>query len=165
MKENDQFTLYELSKTYQNVLMLIEDGADPEEFEGVLDTIKEPLEEKAESYKIVMDRIQADIDMCRKEEKRLAEKRQRMEKNILRMKDRLFEAMKKMDIRKLKSKHYHFTVRKNPPSVKIDDLDLIPEIYSVVTVTPDKKRIKEALLSGEDIKGASLIQNESLQIR
>lgn len=165
MKENDQFTLYELSKMYQNVLSLIEDGADPEEFESVLDTIKEPLEEKAESYKIVMDKIQAEIDMCRKEEKRLAEKRQSMEKNILRMKDRLFEAMKKMDISKLKSKHYHFSVRKNPPSVKIDDLDLIPEIYSVVTVTPDKKRIKEALLSGQDVKGASLIQNESLQIR
>lgn len=165
MEKNDQFTLYELSKMYQNVLTLIEDGADPEEFESVLDTIKEPIEEKAESYKIVMDRIQADIDMCRKEEKRLAEKRQSMEKNILRMKDRLFEAMKKMDISKLKSKHYHFSVRKNPPSVKIDDLDLIPEIYSVVTVTPDKKRIKEALLSGKDIQGASLIQNESLQIR
>lgn len=39
MKENDQFTLYELSKMYQNVLSLIEDGADPEEFESVLDTI------------------------------------------------------------------------------------------------------------------------------
>lgn len=50
----------------------------------------------------------------------------------------------------------------------IDNVDLLPdELVDVATVVaPDKKKIKEAIEAGEDIKGAHLeIGAESLQVR
>lgn len=164
-KERDTFTLYELKEMYKNLLSLIESGAEESEFETALAVIDEPFAEKAEAYKVVMDRIQADIDMIKKEEERLSGKRRQMEGHVEKMKKSLFEAMKETKKDKIKSEHFTFSIRKNPPSVEVEDVKKLPEDYISVSVRADKKKIREALSSGKEVPGCSLIQSESLSIR
>lgn len=163
---SDNFTLYELTEAYRNILDLIQGGEEDDgRFEEVLAQIEDPIEEKAEGYKIVMDRIQADIDMIRTEEKRLSDRRRTMERKIDAMKGRLLSAMQVMEMTKIKSKHFTFSIRKNPPSVQIKDIEALPFGFYSVEKKADKAKIREALKSGQDISGATLTQSESLQIR
>ena len=72
------------------------------------------------------------------------------------------------DIKTLKTTFNTFTVRKGSVSVVIDNVDQLPdELVDVATiVAPDKKKIKEAIEAGAEIKGAHLeVGSESLQVR
>ena len=71
-------------------------------------------------------------------------------------------------MKNFKTERNTLTVRKGSVSVVIDNVDQLPdELVDVATVVaPDKKKIKEAIEAGEDIKGAHLeIGAESLQVR
>ena len=51
--------------------------------------------------------------------------------------------------------------------VQIDDEAALPADYVTTTVTtkPDKTAIKKAIQAGEDVTGASLVENRNIQIK
>jgi hypothetical protein len=55
-------------------------------------------------------------------------------------------------------------VRKNPPSVAIDDLSKVPTKFQhqKIEVTLDKVAIKNAIKAGEKVDGAHIEQGEKL---
>lgn len=159
------YTLYEIKEMYQNLIQLIESGADPEDFKTALEVIEDEMTIKAESYKVVMDRIEADIAMIKSEEARLSDQRKSMEKSIEQMKQSLFSAMKETGTQKMKSPHYTFSIQKNAPSVSITPGITLDDKWMRIKRDPDKAAMKEALKAGEVIPGVSLVQTESLRIR
>lgn len=70
-------------------------------------------------------------------------------------------------ISKIESPWFALTIQKNPESVDIFDEQAIPEQFKeqVISWKIDKTAIKNALKSGEIVKGAILTQGSRLVIR
>lgn len=70
------------------------------------------------------------------------------------------------DLKSIEFTYQKFTVKSNPPSVKIIDEELIPAEYKneKVTVTVDKKKIKDAIQNGWIVDGAELTRWHTLLI-
>ncbi|EAF1170001.1 TPA: siphovirus Gp157 family protein, partial [Listeria monocytogenes] len=56
-------------------------------------------------------------------------------------------------------------IQKNPPSVEIVEEALLKSFFLLQEPKIDKKRIAEILKSGEEVKGARLVESESIRIR
>lgn len=155
--------LYTLTQNYQQLLDMIEDGADVGD---TLEAMDEAVENKAEGYAMVIRSVLANVEGIKAEEKRLAEYRRSMEKNVERMKRNLQESMKAMDKPKIKTSLFNITIRKNPPKLEITDDSLIPPYYFIEQAPKiDNASLKDALKNGETIDGAMLVQGESLNIK
>ena len=163
-------TLYELSDDYMNLLTMAEDpDIDPEAFADTLAGIEGAIEDKADGYAKVIRTLEGDAAACDAESKRLRNKKQIIENNIKRMKSALQYAMEATGKTKFKTALFSFGIQKNPAAVVMDEgyIENIPERF-LIPQDPviDKKAIKEALKSGEDLEGlAHLEQTESLRIR
>ena len=72
--------------------------------------------------------------------------------------------LKNMGDKEVITKYGVMKVRKNPPSVVIDDIAKIPTQYQhqKIEVTIDKTAIKKAIQSGEKVDGAHIEQGEKL---
>ena len=76
-------TLYELTGDYLQLMnMLYDDNEDTECILDTLEGVDYEIEEKANSYAIIMDSFQADIDHLDKEIKRLQKKKKTYENRI-----------------------------------------------------------------------------------
>jgi len=163
-------TLYELTNDYAELLLMAEDpDTDPQAFADTLEGIEGALEDKAENYAKVIRTLEGDAAACDAESKRLRNKKQTIENNIKRMKAALQYAMQTTGKVKFKTALFSFGIRKNPPSVVIDAVNVrdFPDIY-IIESEPilDKKALKDALKAGEDLSGlCHLEQSESLSIR
>lgn len=95
-------------------------------------------------------------------------------KEILKSYESIEESMKQqimlwMDAMGLKSIEFinqKVTLKNNPPAVKINDEELIPEKFKKekVTISIDKTMIKSAIQLGEDVPWAELTVSKSLVI-
>ncbi|GKV69827.1 hypothetical protein NCCP2716_23250 [Sporosarcina sp. NCCP-2716] len=157
-------TLYELQGMYAQLQQLIEDGG--EGLEDTLESVEGALEEKLESYAMVIRNIESDVDGLKAEEKRLADRRKSMENGIKRMKTAMQDAMSSTGERKIKGEKFTFTIQKNPPSLKVLDESVIPsEFFIPAAPSLDKKAVMELLKSGQEVAGTQITQGESLRIR
>ena len=157
-------SLYELKNDYLRLLEL-EEEVDSEAFQDALDNLTDEINTKAESIAAVLKQMEADAKMLKDEETRLKNRRIAIENNHARLKEYLKNELEVMNIDKVKTPKFTITVRNNPVKVVIKDEDLIPADYKVPKYSIDKKVLKEALLNGEEIKGAELIQEKGVQIR
>lgn len=157
-------SLYELKNDYLRLLEL-EEEVDSEAFQDALDNLTDEINTKAESIAAVLKQMEADVKMLKDEEVRLKNRRTAIENNYKRLKEYLKNELEVMNIDKVKTPKFTITVRNNPVKVVIKDDDLIPVDYKVPKYSIDKKVLKEALLNGEEIKGAELIQEKGVQIR
>lgn len=95
-------------------------------------------------------------------------------RGVLRQYESVEEDMKQqillwMDALGLKSMEFinqKVTLKNNPPSVKINDEELIPDKFKKekVSITIDKTAIKKAIQDGEEVIGAELVVDKSLVI-
>lgn len=155
-------SLYELKEAYAQIQELIEDGGD---YEGVLATITDEIEVKAENYAIVMKNMEGDIAAIKKEIKRLKARQTVLENGIERMKKNLTEAMIETGKKKFKTAKFSFTIAAGGMKPLILD-EKIPKKYMIVKTEPDKKQIREDLEAGKKLKFARFGERkESLRIR
>lgn len=154
--------LYELTEIYDNIMCL---DLEEEELLSVLSNLHDELEVKAENIAKVLRNIQADISGYKEEEKRLYERRKAMENKEKFLKLYLQDAFLSMDVRKLKAGVFSFNIQKNPPSVYIENEELIPEEFFYTERKLDRRSLLEALKGGEEVQGAFMRQTEGLRIR
>lgn len=71
----------------------------------------------------------------------------------------ILDGMIDNDLKSVEFTYQKFTVKSNPPSVRIIDEELIPKEYKneKITVTVDKKKIKDAIQNGGIVDGAELM--------
>lgn len=159
-------TLYQLTGDLLTLQQMIEDGA--EGLEDTLESIQLSVEEKLEGYAMVIKNIESDVEGLKAEEKRLAERRKRMEREIERMKQSMATSLDtvepdKKGVKRLKTEKFTFSFRKSS-SVQIVDESKIPEEFFKVERTISRSELT-AKLKEQEVPGAELVEKQSLQIR
>lgn len=82
------------------------------------------------------------------------------------MKQQILLWMDALGLKSMEFINQKVTLKNNPPSVKINDEELIPDKFKKekVSITIDKTAIKKAIQDGEDVIGAELVVGKSLVI-
>lgn len=158
--------LYELALSYLEVQNLIEEGASIEAVQDTLEAISEAIEVKAENVAKLIKSIDAECEVIKVEEKRLADKRRALENKQKHLKQYVQQQLELAGIKKVKSPLFTISIQKNPASCYIPDETLISDEYKIPQPPKvDKDTIKKLLNDGKVVEGAGLKQTESLRIR
>lgn len=156
--------LYELSTLEAQILEQLEseDGIDKE----VYDRLKLDEEEKIVSCARIYRQILSDAQVCKDEEKRLSERKKKLENSAQRLKDMMFEGMKITGTSKIRRPEFDIMIKKNPPSLQIDNEENIPnEYFKNLAPVLDKTLLRNAVKSGLNLEGVQLVQTERLEIK
>lgn len=160
-------TIYELTEAYRQLLELAEDQyTDQAVLADTMEALDGEIEAKADGYAKVIAELNAKAKTIKQEEDRLADRRKAIEKNARSIKERLERSMIAMNKKKIKTDLFSFNIQKNPPSLVIDKMDDVPEVFLISQ--PDKVNngaIMMALKSGAKYNWCHLAQSESLRIR
>jgi len=133
-----------------------------------LDGLMPAIETKAVNISALTDKMEAFVDLCKKEETRIAAKRKAVENKTNSLKTYLKECMERAGIMKIEQGTVTLALQKNPPKVIIDDERKVPAEYITVIpeqYQPNKNAIKEAIKSGKKVAGCHLEQSLSLRKR
>lgn len=157
--------LYELTSNYKYVLDLA-DELDEQTLQDTLDSIKEPLEQKVDNTAKLIKAMENDVKAFKEEETRLKQRRQTIENNIKRIKERLQYDLESNDLDKIEGATFKVAIQNNPVSIKILDEKMIPKGYFIEQEPKlNKKELLEDMKRGEEIFGAELQQTRSIRIR
>lgn len=161
--------LYEITGEYLTLCQMAEDtDVDATVFVDTIASIKGELEVKADSYAMIITNLNGDIEKIDKEIERLTHMKKMLKNRTNHLKNNLENAMKMMDVRKLKTDFRSYSIQKNPQSLNIIDESKIPAEY---LISQDPKLDRTRLLA--DVKAnpkkfagiAETKQTESLRIR
>ncbi len=156
-------TLYEIN---EKIRAFLDENVDPETGEilnlDALDNLELARSEKLENYAIVCKNYDAEIAALKVEEDKLKERRNRLENT----RKKLAETLKtELGGEKMNTPRVAVSYRRTQ-SVNAPDVWNIPEDYRrYKDPEPDKIKIKAALLAGEKIDGAELVENVSMIIK
>jgi len=162
-------SLWELTSDYKKVMDLIEsDTTEIATIKDTLESIEGAIEEKAANIVKFVRSLEFDVDSIKTEEKRLSDRRKAIENKISNIKEYLQSNMELAGLGKIKTPITTISIQNNPPAVNIIDGEKIPSKFITIIPkqhVPDKKRIADALKSGEEVPGCELKQGKSLRIR
>lgn len=157
--------LYDLAKNYAQLMEMAEE-MESDAIVDTLEALQDEIEEKVENIAKFIRNLEADAKIIKEEEKRLAERRQSIEKKIERLKQYLQEQLEVAGLQKVKRPMITVAIQNNPPSVEIADEKLIPSEFMIPQPAKiDKKAILERLKNGEEISGCSLKQTKGVRIK
>ena len=158
-------TLYNIENDYLKLISQIEEaeGELSPDLEEALKINEAQLQGKSVSYLHVITTKQGINSAIDIEIKRLQAIKKRNSNLVLNLKNRLLEAVKLFG--EFEVGFNKFTSRKSS-SVQVDDINSLPAEYKTVKVTEaaDKKAIKDAIKSGKEITGCSIVENLNLKI-
>ncbi|EGP8670339.1 siphovirus Gp157 family protein [Listeria monocytogenes] len=157
-------TLYSIQDKYQQLLNLAEQ-LDPELLKDTLESIDDELETKAENVAFVIKELEGQSLILEKETKRLAERKNTINNNVKRLKQSLFDAMITANKQKIKKNLFTLDIRKNPPSLIVEDESKLLNYLIEQPKKLDKTKLGDDLKKGIEVPGAKIIQTERLQIR
>lgn len=161
--------LYEITGEYLTLCQMAEDtDVDATVFADTLASIQGELEVKADSYAMIITNLNGDVEKIDKEIERLTHMKKVLKNRSDHLKNNLENAMKMMDVRKLKTDFHSYSIQKNPQSLSIIDESKISAEY---LISQDPKLDRKRLLA--DVKAnpeafagiAETKQTESLRIR
>lgn len=158
--------LYNLTTQAKEISLLLEEGEFTPEIEQALAITQEQLQEKSLQYTYVIKNFEADSHAIDNEIKRLKAMKEAKDNAIDRMKEAVRNAMLASGIDKIESSLFKLSLRRSE-SVEVVNIDQLPESLTTVkkTVSADKIKIKEAIKAGQNVEGAVIIENFSLQIK
>lgn len=161
-------SLYNIQDEYMHLadLIVANGGEVTDEIESALRINKESLENKAVNYGFICKEMEAAITTIDEEIDRLNSLKKSRTKTVSKLKDTLSAAMQIYGVEKIETPIMKISFRKTE-TTEIDNLDILDKRFLVekVTITPDKKAIKEAIVNGENVVGARLQQNNLIQIK
>ena len=106
--------LYELSEQYEILEQMLYDGeTDEQVIRDTIEAIFGEIEDKAESYAIIITDMKADIETLKAEESRLNARRTSLENRQKALKTTLMENMKAIGKTKIKTPLFTISVAKN----------------------------------------------------
>lgn len=163
-------TLYELTNDFMMLLEMAEDpDTDPEALQDTMEALSMDIEDKADGYAKVIRQLEANVAACKAEINRLKTYVTTMENSKARFKDNLQSTMEVTGKRKFKTPLFSFSVKKNPPSLVLDELDTarIPADYLIPQEPKvDTEKLKNDIKAGKDLDGiAHLESGYSLRIK
>lgn len=158
----ENFTLYELTELYTNLMDL---DLEDEDVQQALGDIDEKIEVKADNIAKLIKSLEGQKDICKAEEERIYKRRKSIENRIDNLKEYLQKTMIATDKRKFKTDLFSFSIQKNRASLKILDEEKVPEEYVEYDRKVLKDKLKKAITEGLEVDYAELIQTESLRVK
>lgn len=158
----ENFTLYELTELYTNLMDL---DLEDEDVQQALGDIDEKIEIKADNIAKLIRGLEGQKDICKAEEERIYKRRKSIENRISNLKAYLQETMIATDKRKFKTNLFSFNIQKNKASLKILDEKKVPEEYVEYDRKVLKDKLKKAITEGLEVDYAEIEQSESIRIR
>lgn len=157
-------TLYELTDALA-VLEAEQDDLDPEIFRDTFEGLDGAFEDKCDGWAKWIRGMKADVQKLKEEEARMALRRKHIENAIDKAEDTMAMYMRTVGKTKFKTALFSYGFRKSQAVEIVNEADL-PE-WALIQQAPkvSKTEIKEHLKAGEEVPGARMVENESLQIR
>ncbi|CAI8796594.1 siphovirus Gp157 family protein [Methylocaldum szegediense] len=159
--------LYEIAAQYQEALNdLTNLDLPPDVVNDTLEALRGELSLKAWNVAAAILHMEGEAELIRQAEERMSRRRRALEMRAARLRDYLRIQMERSDMREIRSPQFVIKIKQNPPKVILDDASAIPEAFKreEIVVHIDKNGIKQALLSGQAIRGAHLEQETRLDI-
>lgn len=165
-------TLYDLNLQMQEILDMAESGEfDEDLIANTLEGVEGEIEDKLDSYGVIVNELQDDVDKLDKEIKRLNAKKKTITGSIDYLKRMVMFTMGRMDKKKVKGERFTWSIVKNggkAPVIYEDDFNPlnIPEQFQMWDIQADKALIREVLESGTELPFARLGERgESLRLK
>ena len=155
-------TLYELTGQFLDIYNM---DLDDETKQDTLDSIdwNEDYENKVEGYIKVIKNLDADIEARKNEMDRLKKLNDAAKAKKERMKAPLEESMELTGHDRVDTALFKVSFRRSK-AVEVD-MVLLPDEYKKVEYKADKTALKRLLTDGQEIAGATLVENKNLSIR
>ena len=161
--------LYQIADAY---LLALESLAEIEDLpaEAVADTLEGwigTFEQKAIAIAAYIRNLEVEAAAVEEARRRMERRQKSIERHAERLRDYLLTEMERTGITRVKSAEVVMRTQKNPPSVVIDNADLLPDAYrkQVITTQLLKAEIGKALKAGTQVPGAHLEQTTRLVIQ
>ena len=132
------------------------------ELEAALEITEAERMTKGEGYVYVIKQLKSQADLLKAEAKRLLEIAKQYENSADKLADRLLQSV--ITHGQIKTAFVTISTRKSK-SVSITDESLLKAEYLRIKTEPNKTAIKEALESGQEVQGALIMENYSLNIK
>ena len=149
--------LHELTDAGLQILELLETGN--ADYSKALSDINTEFNDKVLDCGMVYRNIQVEAEVYKTESKRLTDKANSLEKRAEGLRVYVEQQMEQLGIDSIKGSTFTVKFRKLPPTVVIEDMDLIPASYKRIVpqaVEADKRKLLEDMTSGIKVEGASL---------
>lgn len=158
-------TLYEIKDDVLALMEMMEEDPSNEVIEDTLEALKGELSVKAESYCKVIAEFNEREEALERAINDMKAKKEAVEKNIKRLKDALFHAMKETGEEKIRGDIFYLYIKNNAES-----LDNVPETLPEKYLIPQEPKVdRKALLadikSGVKVDGVTTKRTQSLMIR
>ena len=161
-------TLYGITAELNAILTQLEElgGEITPEIEQALAINEESFAAKSEDYGHAILNLKGMAAAAKAEKERLAALQKFYENTCNRLDNALKTAMVATGHDKVETPTMRLSLR-HTTATEVDDLDQLPAEYKTtkVEVVADKAAIKKAIQQGEDVPGARLVENVSLQIK
>jgi len=158
-------TIHNIGKEFYSLIEKYENGEiSQEQFAESLMKVEENKIEKCGNAICYLNMLKHNIENMKAEEKRINTMRKSLESRTKNIEETFTYVLSRMGDKEIITRYGIMKIRKNPPSVVIDDETKIPAKYTSqkITITPDKTKIKKAIQNGENVEGARLEQGEKL---
>ena len=167
-----ELKIYEIPSQIQAALNALEVDEETGEIIGwdKLEALTESATTKIANCARYIQFVQSQIEAMKAAEENIKARRQSAQNFIDRLSVKAVQALLAMPDgkRKIEEPDIKVSVRKSE-SVSLDDESLLDKKFVKVEVitkqSPDKKAIKEAIKAGEEVRGAHLCTNYTLQIK
>ena len=161
-------TLYGITSELNDILTQLEElgGEVTPELEQALAINEENFAAKSEDYGHAILNLKGMAAAAKAEKERLTALQKFYENTYNRLDNALKTAMVATGHDKVETPTMRLSLR-HTTATEVDDLNAVPMEYKTtkVEVVADKTAIKKAIQSGEDVPGAHLVENVSLQIK
>lgn len=178
-------TLFEIEQSMMNLLEYMVDDTTgemietEEEFNKLYESIQLDIQTKLDNSNGLCKMLDGEIEVIDKEIKRLQQEKKARENKITWLKRNVDGFIRRQFIDeegnlneealhkyKLTLPHSKISYRKSD-SVEVTDFDKIPKVFikTKIEETADKTAIKKAIKNGENIEGAKLTVNYSMQVK
>jgi hypothetical protein len=166
----NNLTLYSLSANYLQALDFLTDPEADLPAEAVKDTLEAlagELEDKAVNVAKFLRNMEAMAEAIKAAEADMAKRRKALESRAQWLKDYLKGNMEHTGISKIECPYFKLSIQNNPAAVHIFDEGALPEQFKeqVIDWKIDKTAIKKAILAGQSVAGASLVNGTRLVIK
>ena len=161
--------LYEITNELQGIFDNIgEEGELTEEMLSNLDGLQQDFEQKAISVAAYIKNVEAEETAIAEAIKDMSTRKQRLTKQVQGLTDYLQFNLQRLSISEIKSSPYFkIRLKQCPPSVDVFDENKIPAEFwrEKVTTSVDKIMLKEVLIEGVEVPGASIQRKIKLEIK
>lgn len=165
--------LYELVNEQKELYELLEDGSyidedgivDPRVIELLKNQDKD-IRRKAVSCAVIVKQLRSDAEAIEAEEKRLQERRRRLEKNAESLAGYLSGELQRAGLNgdRISDPQAVISFRRSE-RVEITNESALPPEFTKTKVEPNKTAIRDAFKRGEEVAGAELVEVQNIQIK